>query len=928
MENNNHNDQESRIKGMIDSSLDGMIIIDAKGIVITFNPAAEKMFGYVASEVLGNNVNMLMPEPYSGQHDQYINSYIHTGEKKVIGIGRAVECKMKCGGTFPAFLTISEFTANNKRYFTGTLRDYSELKIRELEVENLLDKLLESTDSSQFDINETKQFYRDLTLSIFDQGALNKLKQNKYLGASKPILNLPSSYILFQSEIINILRNSSSYEEFIAGLVSIITKTFKYEIGHFYTYNLGSDQLESSGVFYTSSEEKYAEFIRITKKYTFALGVGLPGLAWERKECIFYEDVYKSSNFPRAKESQFLKIMGGLAFPIYKDNLIVGVFEFYSDKGVKLNSEELRFFDSFSSYIGNFISIFKKNRELDLILDAAGEGIYGLDLAGNTTFVNPSACRILGYEAHELVGKPMHIMVHHSYPDGSVYPREKCYMYAAFNEGKVHCIDDEVLWHKDGTAIPVRYTVTPIFENNIIQGAVVTFIDISNEKAALNALEELAHYDTLTKLPNRYSFNEELDKILDITDEKKQHLAVLFIDIDNFKNVNDGHGHNVGDQLLISASKRIKQALRKSDFLARLGGDEFAAILTQLDQPQMIGYIVEKVLKAFNKPFALDGVELNATLSIGISIYPTGGTSSDTLLKHADIAMYRAKAQGRNNFVIFTDTLNKQVKRIQEIDSCLNNAIMLDELYICYQPIFNIKQNKIESVEALLRWRNDDLNNPGPDEFIPVAEMSSLIEKIGLWVLNKSLEEFVVLVGECKVGDIKLSLNVSPKQINDDDFMLQLSKGLCRHNISPDKIIIELTETCIMDNIEHSTDIMTQLGSLGVKIAVDDFGTGYSSMLYLKKLPLNYLKIDKEFVGDIPNDVNDIAIVSAIISLSNKLGIEVIAEGVETKQQLNFIKQEGCSNAQGYLFAKPMPLKETIEYLHQWDSKRYFSGGE
>lgn len=561
--------------------------------------------------------------------------------------------------------------------------------------------------------------------------------------------------------------------------------------------------------------------------------------------------------------------------------------------------------------------LYENSRNYHLILNSAGEGIYGLDMHGNTTFVNKAACEILGYRADELLGKPMHETVHYAYPDGREYSRAACPIYSTVREGEAHHITNEVLWHKSGRPVPVRYTSTPTFDNDVIQGAVVTFLDMTAEKNALIELEQLAHYDKLTGLANRYSFLKRLEESVARAQRTGENLGVMFIDVDNFKLVNDTLGHDVGDQLLQQIASRFKATLRASDFLARIGGDEFSAIVDCYKQPEQMGAIARKVLSCVHEKVYVRGHEVQASISIGIAMYPISATQPSELLKNADIAMYRAKERGRNRFEFYTEELNEKVKRAQLLESCLLSAIEKDEFYLLYQPIYSLKANKIEKAEVLLRWNNTDLNHPSPTEFIPIAEQSSLISDIGLWVIKKVVDEYAAVADKKALANVKFSINLSARQLADATFFNKLLDIFSGVSLPPSQVILELTETAVMSDLDKSMVALKALSQQGFEVALDDFGTGYTSMLYLKTLPITYLKIDQEFIRDILDDENDMAIVKAVITLCKSLGLISVAEGVESNSQLQALKGLDCQLFQGFLCARPMPFDELLKHLER-----------
>jgi diguanylate cyclase (GGDEF)-like protein/PAS domain S-box-containing protein len=709
-----------------------------------------------------------------------------------------------------------------------------------------------------------------------------------------------------------LMRKSKGYDAFLMQLVKDISTLLRLEIGHYYTYVLTNNRLETSNIFHVNSSANFDKFIQVTKEFTFESGIGLPGTAWKEGKTAIFSNVFDSGNFPRAHADSNINIIGGIALPIFNEDQIQGVFEFYSQNEVSLADDAIALCDELAFHLGGLLGLFKANRDYQLILNAAGEGVYGLDLKGNTTFVNPAACEILGYQEEELIGKPMHFSVHHSYPDGSTYPIEKCPMYASFKMGKVHHVDNEVLWHKEGYAVPVRYTSTPIYENDVIQGAVVTFLDITREKQARDELEQLAHYDKLTGLPNRHSFTERLSQAVSRANRTDGKVGVMFIDLDNFKNINDTLGHEFGDSLLQYLASRLRGSIRASDYLARLGGDEFAAIFEGCQNPGYIAKLAQKVLDCTVDNVTIDRHVVQPTLSIGISVYPMGGKTVKELLKNADIAMYRAKERGKNAYEFYTEELNKKVKRIQRIEMHLSEAISRNELYLHYQPVFNVSNKKIETIEALIRWENDSLGKVSPVEFIPIAELTPLIESIGRWVFMTVIKEFASLSRLAEFSDTKLSINVSARQLSSRTFIKDI-KQIFSNAIDPSRVVFELTETAVMSDIARATQILESLCELGFSVALDDFGTGYTSLLYLKNLPINYLKIDREFIRDILDDENDKAIVEAIITLSRSLGYTCVAEGVENNKQLQFLEEHQCDLFQGFLYAKPMLMKQLIK---------------
>lgn len=426
-------------------------------------------------------------------------------------------------------------------------------------------------------------------------------------------------------------------------------------------------------------------------------------------------------------------------------------------------------------------------------------------------------------------------------------------------------------------------------------------------------LEKIAHHDTLTQLPNRYNFLNILEKALVHAENSDLSFAVCFIDLDNFKAVNDSLGHNVGDKLLQAVAKKVQFTLRNIDYLARLSGDEFGLIISNITTVAEITKIVAAYHKAFNRVYLVDGHSIAVSASIGIALYPTGGCSETELIKHADIAMYKAKELGKGKFKFFNEETNNQVQRRHLIETELQTAIDRQEFRLVYQPQIDSKSGKVYGVEALIRWNSAVLGHVGPDEFIPIAEESMLICDIGLWVLHQVGQDYSQLtkINRC----INVSVNVSMRQIENKNFKKELVEILEKYHIKSHALTIEVTETALMKNSKKVINEMHKLSALGIKFALDDFGIGYSSMSYLKRLPISFIKIDQSFVKDIGKDSTSTAIVRTIISLSKTLGAKTTAEGVETQETSEFLKSNYCNYQQGYFFSKPVSVEELLNKL-------------
>ncbi len=554
-----------------------------------------------------------------------------------------------------------------------------------------------------------------------------------------------------------------------------------------------------------------------------------------------------------------------------------------------------------------------------LLLESAAEGIFGVDINGNTTFVNPSAAAILGYEPHEMLNKPMHKLIHHHRADGSPYPVEECPMSNTLRTGNHNFINDEVLWHKDGHSIPVEYHSTPILKSGEVVGVVITFSDISQRIEAESQLEYQAYYDALTGLANRRLLLDRLEQALTLSRRHRHMGGLLLLDLDNFKTINDSLGHAVGDELLIIVAERLKKAIRTEDTVARMGGDDFVILLAEVDDDpdrtaKAVQEIADKCRETLSRPFAVQGRELHVTSSIGAVLFPMGEETADDLLKQADTAMYRAKEGGRDTIQFFLPSMQQAVEQRMHLYNDLRLALKQDQFELHYQPQYNRKA-EIIGAEALLRWSHPVRGMVSPAEFIPLAEESGLILPIGEWVLMSACRLVKQLESE---GDghalPTLAVNVSPRQFQQPDFVQQVERALQQTGVDGSRIELELTEGILVHNVDETIAKMEALRQLGITFSIDDFGTGYSSLTYLQRLPLHKLKVDQSFVRNLDESNRGAVLAETIIDMGTHLNLEVIAEGVETDEQFHTLCKMGCEQFQGYLFSRPVE-EETLRRL-------------
>ena len=743
------------------------------------------------------------------------------------------------------------------------------------------------------------------------------------------------------------------------------------------------------------------------------------------------------------------------ATPLRVQGRVIGALNVYSQEAHIFGLEKVMLLEKLATDLGvamgnraSLTALRESEERFRLLLDSSPEAIFGVDSQGICTFVNPACLAMLGYTQEEILGKGIHALIHHTYPDGRPYPKEQCHIRCSTLEGKPTHVDSEVHWRKDGTRFPVEYWSRPMYRNGQLVGAVVNFIDISERKRMEQALREreeryrlissvatdllyscvqtedgvlavdwatasvdrvfgytldeilqqgwwrryvhpddlpefdrniahlapgqrsecelrilakdgsthyiraytlaveaedgntrhrrlygacqditerrqaeariefLAHHDVLTGLPNRVLLRDRFEQALARAQRSRKHVAMLYLDLDNFKMVNDTLGHAAGDQLLLEAVKRLVHCTRDSDTISRQGGDEFILLLNEIPDMETVERVAADILRQLAEPVEINGHAMNASCSIGVAMYPQDGSDFDSLLQKADTAMYNAKDAGRNTYRFFDDRMNRQAHEHLMLQNRLHQALYRAELQLHYQPQLDADGGKVTGVEALLRWHNPELGDVPPARFIPVAEDCGLIVPIGAWVIEQSCRQAQAW-RQAGLPDLTMSVNLSALQFRRAGLIETVAGALARSGLPPHLLELELTETIMLQDVENTLDTVRQLKALGVRLSIDDFGTGYSSLSYLKRFAVDRLKIDQSFVRDINTDPDDAAIVTAIIQLARSLRLGIIAEGVETPEQLAYLREAGCSEVQGYLFSRPLAPAALDAFLRE-----------
>ncbi|MCS0610873.1 EAL domain-containing protein [Massilia solisilvae] len=547
-----------------------------------------------------------------------------------------------------------------------------------------------------------------------------------------------------------------------------------------------------------------------------------------------------------------------------------------------------------------------REARLQAILDNAGDAIVTVDHEGRLVSGNAATARLFGYPPQHLPGLPFSALV--SMPDGAPAPALLARLAGAPPEER-----DLKAVNARGEAFPVTISVS-----RVLLAAEHLFVcivhDLSEQYRSQEKIYRLAHFDGLTGLENRFALRKRLDEELAHARRSGEPLALLFIDLDHFKKINDSYGHHAGDQLLVAASARMKDLLRNVDAIGRLGGDEFVIVLGGPLTPDSVSLVAVRVVQSLSEPYQLNGVTVHSGASVGVALFPNDGDDGATLLRHADTAMYAAKREGRGNFQFFSEAMNAATHEHLLLENRMWSALEREGFELHLQAQVALDTGRVIGAETLLRWHDPELGAVEPSRFIPIAEECGLILPLGDWVLSRSMQLLADWQRDGLAG-MRLAVNLSARQFGGDALLSRLDQLLAQHRIDPSRMELEITETAAMRDPESTRHLLRQLRARGFKLAIDDFGTGYSSLAYLKLFSIDRIKIDRGFVKDLETNPNDAVIVAATIGLAHSLGLSVIAEGVETHAQWGFLRDKRGDEGQGFLFARPMPAREFREFL-------------
>jgi diguanylate cyclase (GGDEF)-like protein/PAS domain S-box-containing protein len=596
----------------------------------------------------------------------------------------------------------------------------------------------------------------------------------------------------------------------------------------------------------------------------------------------------------------------------------VGLFSLYAHKPGVFDAEQLRLLEEMTEDVSFALENIEREamrkiteerlRKLSRAVEQSANAVVITNREGIIEYINPWFSRITGYTSDEIIGLTPRIL-----KSEETHPETHKRMWDTILSGK-EWTGELHNTKKNGDLYWCLETISPLKNEN---GEVTHFVavteDISERKQNEQTIRHLAFHDSLTGLPNRRLFNDRLHQAVAMRHRKDNVFALMLLDLDRFKTVNDTLGHDIGDALLKAVGARLQGSTRQGDTLARMGGDEFALIALDISHPEDLARLAEKLLDILKEPFHLFGHELYVTTSIGITLYPNDAPDAEVLIKNADIALYRAKDLGRNNFQFFTGDMNTAMMHRLFLESAMRWAIERGELMLHYQPQADVITGKIHGTEALIRWHHPELGMVPPTQFIPLAEETGMIVQIGEWVLRTACVQ--AKAWERAGVPMRVAVNLSARQFHQGDLAETIADMMREFELAPELLEVELTEGILMEDTTQTGAILDKLHDMGVQISIDDFGTGYSSLAYLKRLPIQILKIDQSFVRDIHTDPDDRAIVTAIIALAHSMKLKVVAEGVETQEQLAFLREYQCDVMQGYLFSRPVSGDEVLTLL-------------
>lgn len=733
--------------------------------------------------------------------------------------------------------------------------------------------------------------------------------------------------------VTHILAESATFGEATVKILAAIGTALDWQVGVLWLVDSSANVLKCQGV-WTAVPEHFKEFELLIRMLTLPMGIGLAGCVWHEREPIWIESIIADSNSPCRLHAIKAKLQGGFGLPIQNGTEVIGVLEFFSHKSCQPDDNLLEMMVDIGIKVGQFhqrkqieAALLKQteiSESLKSILDSMGDAVIVADENRNFLVFNPAAERMFGSTANHSVAN--HSVANHRsqalnlyLPDCQTpFNVEDLPLERSIRGDKVNDVEMFVRHAQTPDGVWITATGRPLKDKNeVLKGGVIVCRDISERKRAEEQLIHDALHDGLTGLANRALFMDRLGQAIALTKRQEGCLfAVLFLDLDRFKVVNDSLGHIIGDQLLIAISRRLENCLRRGDLIARLGGDEFAILLEDIQDSSYVTQVAERLQEELMLPFHLGRNEIFASTSIGIALNTTGYEHPQELLRDADTAMYHAKSMGKARYQIFDTAMHVRAVALLQLETDLRRAIERQEFQLHYQPIVSLENQKIIGFEALIRWLHPERGLISPAEFISVAEETGLIIPLGGWVLQEACRQMQYWKQEFLVAhNLTISVNISGKQFSQTDFIAQIQQILQETGLDAHRLKLEITESVLMDNVESTTSTLLELQALGIQLSMDDFGTGYSSLSYLSRFPVNTLKIDRSFIQSVDTDAEKLEIIRTVVLLAQSLGMNAVAEGIETAPQLAQLRELQCESGQGYFFSVPLDSKMAEELL-------------
>ncbi len=927
-------ESENRFRTLAETASDAILTVGDDGRILYVNGAAEPIFGHPTSALIGEPLSMLLPNhPYGGPEGPATWKATAPGEAMALSGrhagGRDVPLEISFGESLREgrrLLTVIARDVSERREAERIVRD-SEARHRQLFERNLAGVYRTTLDGRILDCNIAfaRIFGYETSEEVLATPAVNfyispeeRTEALRSLVEKRTMTNHEQKMRRRDGSIVWVLESESLVDGpepgtlIIEGTLVEITERKRAEDDREASLSLVRATLEATadGLLVVGEEERILtlnqKFLDMWRLPASSLEgsdhrLALAAAAGQMKDpAKFFGLIERLRGTPEAESQDTVEFRDGRVFERFSRPQRVGgraVGRVWSFRDV---SERKRAEDALRASETRYRTLFERNLA----------GVYRTTLDGRILDCNESFARMFGYGTREeLLGQPAWDFYRSSEDREAAIGRLRERHSLSNHESCQRRKDGTLVWVLENGSVIEGIDGKP----EMIEG---TVIDITERKRAEEQVKHLAFHDALTGLPNRLLFQDRLRMAVLNAQRSEDHLATLFLDLDRFKVINDSLGHSIGDELLRGVAERLGSCVREGDTVARLGGDEFTVLVPGMAGDEDAAKIARKILGVLRLPFVIDGRELFLTTSIGVAIYPADGETAETLVRNADTAMYRAKEQGRDNFQLYTPAMNSRALERLSLESRLRQAIHNQELVLQYQPLVDLETNQIRGAEALIRWEHPEMGLLAPGEFIPLAEISGLIVPIGEWVLHAACAQVRAWQ---HLGHPRLSVavNLSARQFQQADLVSQVRAALEAADLAPEFLDLEITESNAMQNADVSISTLWDLKNLGVQLSMDDFGTGYSSLNYLKRFPIDRLKIDQSFVRDVTTDPDDAAIASAIIAMAHSLELTVVAEGVETEPQLAFLRGQNCDEMQGYLVSRPVAPERFLELLRE-----------